>query len=123
MTFTDERAAKLLRDADCWQLDEMIADVDPDTEDEYAGRSDMDILREYAEWAYERYSDMDTRTAQELKHARYVKKRTEGWKTIPISIITFRPLPGYDEHGIRYAQGVIAEYERLQKLVRILRKG
>lgn len=82
---------------------------------------ECDVIQE-AEWIIEDYEDDGHPLHDELKHAKWLLKRTEDGKRIPISCETFRPLDGFSQQDIENARAVIRDYKNTKIFLREVKR-
>lgn len=94
----------------------------------YDNETEMDykeFVIQQAEWIVEDFEDAwgGHPLHDELTHAKWLLRRTEGGNRIPISSETFRPLPGFTPNDIESAKTTIADLKNTKALLRELKKG
>lgn len=87
------------------------------------GLTDDDFILQQIEWILEDYQESGHCLHDELMHARWLIKRTEDGKRIPISTETFRPLAGFTPEDIKRARAVIQEYNDYRTLLKVMRRA
>jgi hypothetical protein len=113
MKLTDERIIKMIRKANISMLEDDIRSY-PDAERD--GRTDAEFARDEAEYFIECYEEDGHSWNEDLSEARYILRRTDYGKRIPISVETFRPLPQFTPQKIAEAKATVNEYGRLKRL-------
>lgn len=82
------------------------------TADDMDGLSEAEWVKREAEWIIEDYTEDGHALHEELAWARWLLKRTENGKRIPISIEDgFRPMRGFQPQDIKAARQVVQEYK------------
>lgn len=84
-----------------------------------------EFVIQQAEWVVEDYECTwgGHPLHDELVHAKWLLKRTEDGNRIPISSVTFRPLPGFTPSDIADARAIIADLKNTKAFLRELKKG
>lgn len=93
--------------------------------DDMEGLSEIDWLKREVEWIIEDYTDKDYGHSlyEDLKYARWLLKKTDNGRVIPINVENgFRPLPGFEKDDIEDARQVIAEYKAMRAFQKKLSK-
>lgn len=93
--------------------------------DDMEGLSEIDWLKREVEWIIEDYTDKDYGhfLYEGLKYARWLLKKTDNGRVIPISVENgFRPLPGFEKDDIEDARQVVAEYKAMRAFQKKLSK-
>lgn len=96
--------------------DEADREAEEMTELEYLISIAEDLIEDFTE-------DTGHALHEEYVGAKWLLKRTENGKRIPISTETFRPLEGFAPEDIENARRIIAEVRNTKAFIRKLKKG
>lgn len=117
---TDERAKKLLASANSYELEYRISIQEID-DPYFQGMTDMELLKEEADYLLGMYDEGGTVFSDELEEARHILRRTKNGKIIPME--NFAPIKRYNPRAVEWAKTVVNEYRRLKSLCNKLSKA
>ncbi len=122
MKINDKKLAAMVEKANLIELNKRLyltADADAKAE----GLNEWEYIARECEWIIEDYESEGHVLYEERTHAKWLLKRTENGKRIPISTATFRPLIGYWPNDIEYARQTIADYNGTKALAKKIAKA
>lgn len=125
MIIKDKKLAAMIENANLIELPYRL-DVSGTEEDMQAeGLTEWGYVARECNWIIEDYTCNwgGHPLYDDLKHARWLLKRTDNGKRIPISTATFRPLIGYWPNDIEYARQTIADYNSTKAFAKKLAKA
>lgn len=117
MKISDPKALKILRSIKMVECKESIETF---PEEERNGESDLMIILNEVEYFKEFYEEAETVFNDDLNNARYILRRTQRGKFIPLDPVTFKPV--YSQWDIQNAKNTVSEYVQLKALVKKLRE-
>lgn len=83
--------------------------------DDLEGLNEAEWVEREAQWIIEDYTEDGHALHDELKHARWLLKRTDNGKRIPIDPMNgFRPMEGFTPQDIESARHTVAEYKSVR---------
>ena len=118
MKLTDKEAKRQLKIAKSTELDERVFTF---PENERDGKSDIEILRDEAEYLLELFEEGGTIFSDDLEYARDILRETKNGKEFPM-LPDGRIHPSYTPMKVQNAKEIINEYRRIKNLVARLRK-
>lgn len=116
MNITDPKALKILKSIKMCECRESIETF---PEEERNGESDLMIILHEVEYFKEFYEEPETVFNDDLNNAKYILRRTQRGKFIPLDPVTFKPV--YSQWDIQCAKDTVSEYVQLKALIKKIR--
>lgn len=115
MKLTDKDAKKLMKRADCLELDDSIRNMVQE-EFEESGISELQFVKDEINYIIEMYEEDGTLLSGDLEQAKIIIKETKNGKTMPFLIPSLQPK--YKVYQVENAKRTLREYRRLKRLQR-----
>ena len=122
MKLKDEKLNKLISKANLPELEYRLGCYEDDSDMKAEGMNEWQYVMREVEWILEDFQDDGHTLYEELQDARWLLRKTDYGKRIPISSTTFRPLDGFQPFRIETAKNVVNEYNRTKRFAERLRK-
>lgn len=111
MKLTDKEAKKILKRANCYDLE---YNIETYPEDERDGKTDLEILRDELDYLVDLYDDDGNIYSEDLEIAREILRETKNGKVMPCYGDTL--IPKYYKSQVSSARRTVNEYRRLKRL-------